>query len=166
MQGEKEDKYDEGNKKALVIAVSQYNSSSLKPIKFCENDGQEMYKVLTKVGYEIPDNCKLIGNVKSQSLKETIYNFFTNNNNKPDDTLVFYYSGHGVPDKWGSTFLAPSDIDSDHPFMTGFSFVDLTNSMLACYSLRVVTILDCCYGGSLIANITYSLIVPILLIAF
>ena len=63
--------------------------------------------------------------------------------------MVFYYSGHGVPDKWGATFLAPSDIDSDHPFMTGFSFVDLTNSMLACNSLRVVTILDSCYSGSL-----------------
>jgi hypothetical protein len=62
---------------------------------------------------------------------------------------VFYYSGHGVPDNWGEIFLAPSDIDSDHPFMTGFSFVDLTKSMLACNSLRIVTILDSCYSGSL-----------------
>jgi tetratricopeptide (TPR) repeat protein len=139
----------EGNKRALVIAVSEYDSPNLKPIKFCENDGHEMYKVLTKVGYEIPDDCKWIGNIKSQTLKEAIYNFFTNEENKPDDTLVFYYSGHGVPDKFGATFLAPSDIHSDHPFMTGFSFLDLTNSMLACNSLRVVTILDCCYSGSL-----------------
>jgi hypothetical protein len=149
MEEEAVERYKEGNKKALVIAVSQYNSSSLKPIKFCENDGQEMYKVLKKVGYEIPDNCILIGNVESQRLKKAIYNFFTNQDNKPDDTLVFYYSGHGVPDKWGAIFLAPSDIDSDNPFMTGFSFVDLTNSMLACNSLRVVTILDSCYSGSL-----------------
>jgi tetratricopeptide (TPR) repeat protein len=148
MEEEKAERY-KGNKRALVIAVSEYDSSNLRPIKFCENDGQEMYNVLRKVGYEIPKNCKLIGNVKSQELKEAIYSFFTNNENSPDDTLVFYYSGHGVPDKWGAIFLAPSDIDSDRPFMTGFSFTDLTNSMLECNSLRVVTILDSCYSGSL-----------------
>jgi hypothetical protein len=124
MQEEKAERYkEEGNRRALVIAVSEYDSSNLRPIKFCEKDGQEMYNFLRKVGYEIPDNCKLIGNVKSDILKKAIYNFFTNVENKPDDTLVFYYSGHGVPDKWGEIFLAPSDIDSDHPFMTGFSFV-------------------------------------------
>jgi hypothetical protein len=128
------------SKKALVIAVSDYdNSSGLKSIEFCENDGKEMYDILKKNGYDIPDNRKLIGYVDYQTLKNAIYDFFMYENNKPDDTLVFYYSGHGVPDKWGKTFLAPSDIDSDHPFIAGFSFDDLTNSMLACNSQRIVT---------------------------
>ena len=134
--------------KTQQISTNFRIASNLKPIKFCENDGQEMYRVLRKVGYEIPENCKLIDNVKSQRLKEAIYNFFTNIENKPDDTLVFYYSGHAVPDKWGEIFLAASDIDSDRPFMTGFSFTDLTNSMLECNSFSIVTILDSCYSGS------------------
>ena len=137
-------------KKALVIAVGDYDDSSgLKSIEFCKNDGKEMYNVLKKNGYEIPDNHKLIGHVDSLKLKNIIYNFFTDESNQPDDTLVFYYSGHGVPDKFGKTFLAPSDMDSEHPFMTGFSFEDLTDAMLACNSLRVVTILDSCFSGSL-----------------
>ena len=71
MQEHWEERYSKQkpNKKALVIAVSQYDSSSLKPIKFCENDGQEMYRVLKKLGYEIPDSCKLIGYVKSEGSK-------------------------------------------------------------------------------------------------
>jgi hypothetical protein len=48
-----------------------------------------------------------------------------------------------------ATHLAASDIDSDFPLITGFSFDDLTNSMLLCSSQRVVTILDSCYSGSL-----------------
>jgi len=138
-----------GNKKALVIAVSDYESSSLKSILFCKNDGQEMYEVLKKLGYDIPDKRRLIGNVDSQILKNTIYDFFTNEENQPDDTLIFYYSGHGVPDKWGTNYLAPSNIDSDRPFLTGFSFDNLTNAMLESNSLSVVTILDSCYSGSL-----------------
>ena len=137
-------------KKALVIAVSNYDDSSgLKSIEFCKNDGQEMYKVLKENGYDIPYNHKLIGRVTSSKLKEIIYDFFTDESNKPDDTLLFYYSGHGVPDRFGKTFLAPSDMNSEHPFRTGFSFDDLTDAMLACNSLRIVTILDSCFSGSL-----------------
>jgi tetratricopeptide (TPR) repeat protein len=137
-------------KKALVIAVSDYDDlSGLKSIEFCKNDGQEMYNVLKENGYDIPDNRKLIGHVDSLQLKKIVYNFFTDESNQPDDTIVFYYSGHGVPDRFGKTFLAPSDMDSEHPFMTGFSFEDLTDAMLACNSLRVVTILDSCFSGSL-----------------
>jgi tetratricopeptide (TPR) repeat protein len=138
------------SKKALVIAVSDYgDSSGLKSISFCKNDGNEIYNVLNKNGYDIPYNRKLIGYVDSQKLKNTIYDFFTDENNKPDDTLVFYYSGHGVPDKWGKTFLAPSNMDSEYPFREGFSFDDLTDSMLACNSQSIVTILDSCFSGSL-----------------
>jgi uncharacterized protein YjbI with pentapeptide repeats len=108
-----------------------------------------MYNVLKENGYDIADNHKLIGRVPSSKLKEIIYDFFTDESNKPDDTLVFYYSGHGVPDKFGKTFLAPSDMHSEHPFKTGFSFDDLTDAMLACNSLRIVTILDSCFSGSL-----------------
>jgi tetratricopeptide (TPR) repeat protein len=141
---------NDGRKKALVIAVSNYDSfAGLKSLEFCKNDGQEMYDILNKNGYDIPDSRKLIGRIDSQTLKNTIYDFFTDDGNKPDDTLVFYYSGHGVPDKFGTTYLAPSDMDSTRPFITGFSFDDLTNSMLDCNSLRVVTILDSCFSGSL-----------------
>jgi len=148
--GSSSDNNDAGVRKALVIAVSDYDESSgLKSIGFCKNDGQEMHSTLINNGYDIPDSRKLIGYVDHQRLKKTIYDFFVDKDNKPDDTLVFYYSGHGVPDKFGTTFLAPSDMDADHPFITGFSFDDLTNSMLACNSLRVVTILDSCFSGSL-----------------
>jgi tetratricopeptide (TPR) repeat protein len=140
----------DGKKKALVIAVSDYDDSSgLKSIGFCKNDGQEIYNILKKIGYDIPDNRKLIGYVDSESLKKTIYDFFINEGNRPDDTLVFYYSGHGIPDNYGRIYLAPSNGDSEHPFISGFSFDDLTNSMLYCISLRLVTILDSCFSGSL-----------------
>ncbi len=142
--------YKDYVKRALVIAVSDYDESSgLKSIEFCKNDGQEMYNVLKENGYDIPNTRQMIGYVDSSKLKEMIYKFFTDKSNQPDDTLVFYYSGHGVPDKFGKTFLAPSDMDSEHPFMTGFSFEDLTDAMLASNSLRIVTILDSCFSGSL-----------------
>ena len=46
----------EYNKKALIVAVSNYDDTSkLRPLEFCKNDGQEMYSVLKELGYDIPD---------------------------------------------------------------------------------------------------------------
>ena len=107
-----------GSKKALIIAVSDYDKSSgLKSIEFCKNDGEEMFNALIGLGYGIPENRKLVGYVDSPRLKNAIYDFFTNEDNKSDDTLVFYYSGHGIPDNWGNCLIWPHQIlISDHPY--------------------------------------------------
>ncbi|MDQ3969943.1 MAG: tetratricopeptide repeat protein, partial [Thermoproteota archaeon] len=62
--------------------------------------------------------------------------------------MLFYYSGHGVPDTDGDVYLATSEIDPDAPYRSGFSFSDLTRMMNRTGSMRVVGILDCCYSGA------------------
>jgi YVTN family beta-propeller protein len=81
-------------------------------------------------------------------MREAIYDFFDNPSNKPEDTLLFYYSGHGIPDPYGDVFLASSEIDPDRPHRRGFSFGDLTQAINRSVSIRIVTILDCCYSGA------------------
>ncbi len=82
-------------KKALVVGISDY--TNLQKLDFCKNDGKEVYDVLTSLGYEISDKNKLVGKVKGEKVKDAIYDFFDNMRNNSDDTLLFYYSGHGVP---------------------------------------------------------------------
>ena len=73
--------------------------------------------------------------------------FFTDVNNKAQDTLLFYYSGHGIPDVDGDIYLASSEIDPDAPYRRGFSFNELTKMVQRSVSIRIVTVLDCCYSG-------------------
>ena len=108
----------------------------------------EIYGLLSSLGYEISANNKLTGEVKGDKVKDAIYDFFGDINNKPDDTLLFYYSGHGVPDVDGDTYLASSDINPDEPCRRGFSFDELTKMIQKSVSTRVVAILDCCYSGA------------------
>ncbi len=145
--GHQPEKDGSGSKKALVISVSDY-SNNLQPLDFCKNDGDEIYKVLKSIGYEIPDSHKLVGQVKYETMKDVIYDFFTDANTKAEDTLIFYYSGHGVPDVNGDVFLASSELNPDAPFRKGFSFYELTNTIERSNSTRIVTILDCCYSGA------------------
>jgi hypothetical protein len=73
---------------ALIIAVSEYNNS-LQQLPFCKNDGEEIYEVLKSLGYQIHDNSKLVGQVKGNQIKDTIYDFFGNENINSQDTILF-----------------------------------------------------------------------------
>ena len=133
-------------KKALVVGISDY--TSLQQLDFCKNDGTEVYDVLASLGYEISDKNKLVGEANGEKVKDAIYDFFDDKRNNLDDTLVFYYSGHGVPDVDGEMYLASSDAEPDKPYRRGFSFEDLRKRMENTIATRVVVILDCCYSGS------------------
>ena len=103
---------------------------------------------MTSLGYEISDKNKLVGEAKGEKVKDAIYDFFDDKRNNLDDTLVFYYSGHGVPDVDGEMYLASSDTGPDKPYRRGFSFEELRKRMENTIATRVVVILDCCYSGS------------------
>ena len=133
-------------RKALIIGISDY--TNLQQLDFCKNDGTEIYKVLSSLGYEVSDKNKLVGEAKGEKVKDAIYDFFDDIRNIPDDTLLFYYSGHGVPDVDGDMYLASSDTDPDKPYRRGFSFEELTKMIQKSISTSIVVILDCCYSGS------------------
>ena len=80
-------------------------------------------------------------------LRDSIYDFFGNSNILPKDTILFYYSGHGVLGDDGEYYLATSEIDPDRPYRRGISFNELTRARENCNSKTIFTILDCCHAG-------------------
>ena len=131
-------------KKALIIGISRYDK--LQALDLCENDAKEISDVLVKQGYEILDNHRLIGYVTHQTMRQTIRQFFKGN--KREDTLLLYFSGHGLPDGTGKHYLAPSDIDPDDPFDKGIDFESLQYIAENSNSSKRLTILDCCFSGA------------------
>lgn len=113
---------------------------------YCENDGNEMFEVLNDLGYEIADNKKLIGHVSGVGMREAITTFFKTAKYK--DTLLLYYSGHGIPEIKGDVYLASSDIDQYFPEIGGISFDSITRMMQQSTSKNKVVFLDCCYSGA------------------
>lgn len=130
----------------MIIGISDYDS--LEPLTFCKNDGNAMIDLLSSQGYQINNNHNLIGYVTWQKMRDGIINFFTDSSIRPTDTLLFYYSGHGVPDVDGDLYFATSEIDHYSPYKRGFSFSELAKMIQRTISIRVVVILDCCYSGA------------------
>lgn len=138
---------DVSTKRALVIGISDYDNDNLEYLSFCKNDGNEVYELLVSLGYEISSDNKLIGTVRWIEMREAIKRFFTQNV-KSKDTLLFYFSGHGIPDDIGDNYLATSEIDPRFPYDRGYSFDDFTKMMQRSISNRIVAILDCCFSGA------------------
>jgi uncharacterized protein YjbI with pentapeptide repeats len=140
-----------GKRKALIIGISKYDhNNKFRDLDFCENDANEVYRILKDQDYEIAENAKLVGRVEWSKMHDEIVDFFTDNTLRPEDTLFFYFSGHGYLDKNTShTYLATSEIDPASPKRRGIPFKDLTDNINDSNSERIVAVLDCCYSGAL-----------------
>ena len=135
-------------RKALIISVSTYNGNNLPPLDVCKKNGEEMYKVLMSLGYEIEDKYRLIGEVKFMTMRRAIIDFLANYNVKRSSTLLFYFSGHGINAGDGNVYLASSEVDPSFPIEKGFSFDDLSKAIELSVSKKIVTILDCVFSGA------------------
>jgi hypothetical protein len=143
-------------RKALIIAVSEYNKANhLENLPFCKNDGNEIISVLKSQGYEISDNHKLVGYVKYDVMRKAIYDFFNDSKITFNDALLLYYSGHGFYYPGREKFtpdvcLGSSETNPDDPSWEGIPYNEIERRANYCSARSVVTILDCCHSGAAI----------------
>ncbi|HEY3609342.1 MAG TPA: type I methionyl aminopeptidase [Pseudonocardiaceae bacterium] len=72
------------------------------------------------------------------------------------DTLLIYFSGHGLLGHDGSLFLALNETSSDRELLkyTALAVEDIHNAMRDSPAMNKILILDCCYSGRAIAAMT------------
>jgi len=144
--------YSVSAKKALIISLSEYDD--LENLEFCKNDGETIYKTLTKLGYEIPDNRLIVGRANGSELRTAIIDFFRDESVETSDTLLFYFSGHGVLDGYEGRYFASSNTNPNIPEVNGVGFNLLTQQMDRSLSLKTISLLDCCFSGAVVPGVT------------
>lgn len=121
--------------KAFLVGVSEYHALGLKPLPLCKNDIYAMRTALIKGLNVTTENiliCGETGNVTSSDLITSINTILSNTT--PEDTFVFYFSGHG-----GKDCLALSDE------LIGLQ--DLINTIENINTKNKIIILDSCHSG-------------------
>jgi Caspase domain len=104
-----------------------------------------------KLNYSVFGNGPIIGSKLEKEygwikILEAIGNFFLDA--KPRQTLLFYFSGHGIP-KDGDVYLGTPQMERKKPSIKGYSLSDLIERMMtSAVSKYIVCIIDACYSGA------------------
>jgi formylglycine-generating enzyme required for sulfatase activity len=80
------------------------------------------------------------------AIETAIYHLFANR--KPDDLLLFYFSGHGVTDDRRDFYFTGTSTSKEALPPTAVSSVYVQTQMYNSRSQRQVAILDCCHSGA------------------
>lgn len=141
------------NKYALIIGNEDYSSyqpglNSESNVDFAVNDARIM-KEYAKATLGIPDeNIIYLENAKTVEMSraiKTLSIIMKNSNGKAD--ILFYYAGHGFPDKaTNEPYLIPVDVSgTDLHFAVKLS--DLYAQLTEFPAQKITVILDACFSG-------------------
>lgn len=130
---------------ALIIANNQYNDPELRQLIAPASDAEALARVLEnpKIGnFQV----KMMMNEPKYKIEEEIEALFTESERL--DFVLLYFSCHGIKDKDGQLYLAPTNTKHNLLKATAVSAKLVNDIMVDCRSRRQVLILDCCYSGA------------------
>jgi hypothetical protein len=144
------------SKVALIIGVDTYyhkradGTQSLLSLPSCKKDALDLYELLKDYGYIISSGAPIVGSNLPEGegykiIQESIKNFFQNA--EAGQSLVFYFSGHGITNR-GQVYLATPEVDPQSPMFIGLNLLDLAVLINSSTSTRIVCIIDACYSGA------------------
>lgn len=137
----------DSNTFAIIIANENYKSLPAAP--FAVNDGEVVSKYFTNV-LGLPDNhVRLYSDATVGEMAEAL-NYIEKLSEAygRDLNLIFYYSGHGVPDdQTGSPLLLPVDGNVSIP-LTYFGFDEIVNKFSSLQASNIIVLLDACFSGA------------------
>ncbi|MBN1236586.1 MAG: caspase family protein, partial [Methanotrichaceae archaeon] len=130
----------------LIVANYDFKDPDISTLAAPQNDAEAFYKALSdpKIG---GFKAEKIINRDSTTIKKAVMSFF-GKDRKKDDTLLFYYTGHGMKGDDGKFYFVASDTERKYLPATAVSASYVKERMEDSFSKRQVLILDCCYGGS------------------
>lgn len=131
---------------AVIIANENYQSVAFVP--FARNDGIIFKEYCIKTLGVPEDNVSYIHNATANQIKSEVKWLQNICNTHKDVQIIFYYSGHGIPDvKNSSAYILPIDgIGTD--VSTGYKLDDLYASLGNVPAKSVTIFMDACFSGS------------------
>lgn len=136
-------------RRAIVIGINEYESSSITRLQGAENDAKEVYEAFRKnCNFQVSDNHFLLGKKATRkNILKAISDVFRKDNKS--NLVTFYFSGHGCNEEIAKKgYIAPYDMDPEDPFVSGIEMDSIKSTMFNSKNYAsVMMILDCCYAG-------------------
>jgi len=131
---------------ALIIGNTEYIDPGLAQLSAPGKDAEDFVRVLKSPNIAAFDRVFSLVNRDVFIANQAIEDFF--DRKKPDDLLLFYFSGHGVRDENGFLYLAVKNTNRTRLRSTAIRSDFIREAMDQSRSRRQVLILDCCNSGA------------------
>ena len=135
--------------RALLIANSTFpaDAQNLPDLEGPRNDPALLRDALCDgaAGLFPSDNIRLVTERTMAEVLREAEDFLSSASRQ--DTLLVYYSGHGLLDQRGELFLCTRDSRADRLRSTAVKSSDLRGMMDESAALTTVVLLDCCHSG-------------------
>lgn len=130
---------------ALLIGSTRYEDRTLSQLSAPAGDLEALASVLRtpslgEFGVEV-----MLDRTWAEVM-ESVARFFKRG--RPDDTLLFYFSGHGLLDQKRRLYFASTNTDTHLLSGSAVAASFVREEMDQCRSARQVIVLDCCHGGA------------------
>lgn len=133
----------------VIVGVNYYQDNAVGTLQFAVKDAELISRCLHAGG--VPEsNIRVISdNQTDPALKPNGFNILERTKEwfslaQPDDTVLFYFSGHGFLDDTGDGWLAPMDCDPSRLPETCVAMTLLRQMVTECAAKRRICLLDCC----------------------
>ncbi|MDQ7017488.1 MAG: caspase family protein, partial [Gammaproteobacteria bacterium] len=133
-------------KLALLIGNDKYNDGSLGNLVAPQADVAALAAVLKGKGYAF--EVETLHNPELAEARQKVFDLFDDRDK--DDTVLLYFSGHGVlgSGRTRPLYLALQQTDYDRPGRDSLSASDIKREMENSFALRQIILLDCCHSGA------------------
>jgi len=135
------------NAHALIIGIAAYRL--IRPLSKTTTDAQDLYDILLQQGYTSTNVALLLDEQATKPAISNKLNWLAQRVG-PDDTVVIFFSGHGVQlvgGFWPGEYLCPVEAALDGVRDTLISNEEFTTSLRSIQAGRLVVFLDACHAG-------------------
>jgi uncharacterized caspase-like protein len=136
----------EGNRVALIVACDRYSDPELRQLEGPPQDAQTLARILEDP--EIGDfQVTQLHNQTASTIRQKVEEVLSSR--KREDTLLLYFSCHGIKDRQGRLYFATIDTIRKQLRSTAVEST-FVNEILDsdCRADKKVVLLDCCYSGA------------------
>lgn len=138
-----------GDLYALVVGVAKYEAPEIEQLDFAANDAKAVGKLLHKQEHLFKKkHIKVL--IDEKATKRAIEKFLTRDirNSGKDDTIILFFSGHGIydPERTTGFYFCPYDTEFGYLAATGVKMSGL-EFLKGLDTKRVLVIADACHAG-------------------
>ncbi len=131
----------------VLVGVNHYQDSQIPDLRYCANDCKELAEALTIATQQF-QKTEIIplydGGEKSPNLSAITTSIQQFRLAKPEDTVLFYFSGHGYLDSNNRPILCVADTSLEDLAGTGLKLDILLNELRQSKAQRQLVWLDAC----------------------